>query len=370
LTSEIHWQRQDRIPQLDGIRGIAILLVLIWHYFNRQVHPTDNNFLAYLKLASNITWSGVDLFFVLSGFLIGGILLDNRSTSNYYRIFYLRRICRIFPLYFLIVFSFIALSRIASDSFSWLFADPLPTWTYLTFIQNYPMGTFGFGPHWISVTWSLAVEEQFYLVLPVFIRFLRRTWMVPVLLGLILCGPIMRLWVSSLGDVVYAFCRLDSLLIGVLLACLYRHDKFVRLVRQYRLLCWWSLAFMVAVTGLLPLGAYEMGGVYNHFWLALVYGLLVLSAVCFRESWLGTVLANPAIVWLGVRSYCIYLVHQVMSGLMHGAVFGAPPQMSNIHDVAVTGVALISTLILASFSFHYFEKPFLAFAHKFRYRAA
>src|SRR6266446_4286628 len=90
-----------RVPELDGLRGIAILLVIVWHYavelFAREPGSTAAYGLAVLRLS----WSGVDLFFVLSGFLIGGILIDNRGARNYFRVFYFRRVCRIVPLYYL-----------------------------------------------------------------------------------------------------------------------------------------------------------------------------------------------------------------------------------------------------------------------------
>jgi peptidoglycan/LPS O-acetylase OafA/YrhL len=100
-----------RISQLDGVRGIAILLVLVWHFFAAQIVVAEPaGILSYCKQALSLTWSGVDLFFVLSGFLIAGILLDHHNTSNYFRVFYLRRVCRIFPLYFLLLALFLCLS--------------------------------------------------------------------------------------------------------------------------------------------------------------------------------------------------------------------------------------------------------------------
>src|SRR3990167_10051651 len=89
-----------KIIELDGIRGVAIALVLIWHYFATQLWVQDGTLLYYFRYMSALTWSGVDLFFVLSGFLIGGILLDHREAGNYFRVFYIRRVCRIFPLYY------------------------------------------------------------------------------------------------------------------------------------------------------------------------------------------------------------------------------------------------------------------------------
>ena len=90
-----------RIIELDGIRGLAILLVLIWHYLANTAATTIGSWQSYALATLGLTWSGVDLFFVLSGFLIGGILYDAKDSTSYYRTFYGRRIYRIFPLYFL-----------------------------------------------------------------------------------------------------------------------------------------------------------------------------------------------------------------------------------------------------------------------------
>ncbi len=92
---------KTRISKLDGIRGCAILLVLIWHYFGNQFQTNPKTLLSYLGQFIGLFWSGVDLFFVLSGFLITSILLENRESTNLFKVFYIRRFCRIFPLYFL-----------------------------------------------------------------------------------------------------------------------------------------------------------------------------------------------------------------------------------------------------------------------------
>src|SRR5580704_17224190 len=99
-----------RIPELDGLRGIAILLVLMFHYCQNILNPQVGFVPRFLDAALRLSWSGVDLFFVLSGFLIGGILIDARESSNYFRVFYMRRFFRIVPVYavFLIVFSILA----------------------------------------------------------------------------------------------------------------------------------------------------------------------------------------------------------------------------------------------------------------------
>ena len=88
-----------RHQALDAIRGVAILLVVTWHYLPQPWSPVRNYLLASIRTVNTLSWSGVDLFFVLSGFLIVGILIDNRSATNYFHTFYIRRVCRIVPLY-------------------------------------------------------------------------------------------------------------------------------------------------------------------------------------------------------------------------------------------------------------------------------
>ena len=103
-----------RNPELDGIRGMAILLVLMWHYVAAQVQTEPGSAAAYVLKLSSLTWAGVDLFFVLSGFLIGRILLENRTAPNYFKAFYTRRACRIFPLYYVMFAAFAHRSVVAS----------------------------------------------------------------------------------------------------------------------------------------------------------------------------------------------------------------------------------------------------------------
>ena len=97
----------SRIPELDGIRAMAILLILFFHYINNQLPESNNIFLRLLQKATSLGWSGVDLFFVLSGFLIGGILIRNKESENYFKTFYIRRFYRIFPFYYVLIYLFI-----------------------------------------------------------------------------------------------------------------------------------------------------------------------------------------------------------------------------------------------------------------------
>ncbi len=161
-----------RIPELDGLRGLAIALVLATHWFNSPLRVNPHNPLAFLRAATNLSWSGVELFFVLSGFLIGGILMDARGSENYFRVFYVRRLCRIVPVYFI----FLALWALCT-AFS-LF--PLHAPILGGFIRQSNAVVFLCDVHvqlldgagqciWRGGAWNYIVaviEEQFYLTLP------------------------------------------------------------------------------------------------------------------------------------------------------------------------------------------------------------
>src|ERR671933_724528 len=141
MQSSTAGSRPPRYPELDGLRGIAILMVVAWHY----------NLGPFL--------SGVDLFFVLSGFLLGGILLDKKEAPNYFKAFYARRVCRIFPLYFVCLLVFVILVAVPvlgwllfGDSIRLLLGDPIPLWSYMTFTQNFAMAQLGgWGNPWLFV---------------------------------------------------------------------------------------------------------------------------------------------------------------------------------------------------------------------------
>ena len=225
--------RTSRVPQLDGLRGLAILLVLIWHYVACQMDPKWGSLgvetfgfrvADTLHALISMTWSGVDFFFVLSGFLLGGILMDHKTSPCFFRTFYVRRVCRLFPLYYLLLLLFglttLAPLSQACPGLNWLFDHPLPMWSYATFTQNFQMAFKELiGAKQLGVTWSLAVEEQFYLILPLIVYFTTRRSLPFVLVTLILAAPLLRVAlmlnrpdIAVISNYVLMACRANSLL--------------------------------------------------------------------------------------------------------------------------------------------------------------
>ncbi len=361
----------SRIPELDGIRGLAIFLILVWHYLLCEVGapPLLFRFL-------NITSSGVDLFFVLSGFLIGGILLDQRDAPNYFRVFYGRRVCRIFPIYFVWLLLFLLLSPIRhhlriGTAADWSLGPQLPFWSYATFLQNFFQARRGtFGPFWLAPTWSLAVEEQFYLLLPMVIRFTPRRWL-PLLLGaLVAAAPFARAFVydpaqGGIASTVLLACRTDSLLLGVLSAWMVRQDggreRIVRSMPALRIL-------FLSGTGFAMLSEYlprtRLSWVLHDSALAVAYTCLLLLALYAPLSPLAGLSRWVWLRRLGVIAYGTYLIHEGVAGFVFGLVRGRWPGILNASDLLLNIVALAITLGLAAASWRWFEKPIVSFGRR------
>src|SRR5436190_1183897 len=211
---------QTRLPQLDAIRGVAILMVI----FHNQTPKYPSLHLQ--RIFAN-GWMGVDLFFVLSGFLITGILIDAPHSADYFGNFYARRCLRIWPLYYaLLLFMFVVIPRVQPASAVDLFERSSPWWSYPLFLQNFlvRIPTNAAGP--LAVTWSLAIEEQFYLVWPWVVRYSSLAQLRRLALLVIGLSPALRLALSAYGVNLYTnvFCRLDGLMAGALLALVVRSE--------------------------------------------------------------------------------------------------------------------------------------------------
>ncbi|HEU0009114.1 MAG TPA: acyltransferase [Verrucomicrobiae bacterium] len=372
---------RPRIPELDGIRGLAILLVLVWHYFATLVTPEPGSWLRAAKLAAGLGWSGVDLFFVLSGFLLGSILLEHRDSPTYFKTFYARRACRILPVYYLLVIAFAVASGLLQGTrnagFVHLFDRPMPLWSYFTFTQNFAMVSVSdFGAPALSATWSLAVEEQFYLFLPLLIRFVPRGSLPGVLILLIVAAPICRglLWSDAapgFAGFVLMPARADALLLGVLAALAIRDPGFAAAFARNRVALgcvsvglFGGMVVLAVYGWRLPHIASHLAG---HLWIAAFYGLLIVWISAKPSGALGALMRFPALRALGVVSYAVYLFHVPVLETVFALARGQPPALRAASDAMLILASLGVTIGLAALSWRLVEKPLLRLGHRFKY---
>jgi len=232
-----------RDPRLDGLRGLAILPVMLYHltFFGFATTPLDRA----LTFLPSLGWTSVDLFFVLSGYLITGILWRARGSEHYFRSFYARRGLRIFPLYYgVLVFFFVIapqLSFLGDPARFWAPGSNRETLWYWLYLQNVQVALAGhFDHHFLGIAWTLSIEEQFYLVWPLVVLLSGRERLVRICVGLIVGAFALRAVLALAGAPVltlltFTFCRVDTLAAGALLAILTQDPvTFVRVERGAR----------------------------------------------------------------------------------------------------------------------------------------
>lgn len=367
--------KSKRLPVLDGIRGVAIALVLLCHAVF-EMKPASHN-LSRLVSVGGLSWSGVDLFFVLSGFLIGGILLDWRDSPNYCRTFYARRALRILPLYSVLLVIFFArfYSSLHLPAWAGKFSEaPIPWFSYLTFTQNIFMagaGTFGVGA--VAATWSLAVEEQFYLAAPLMVRILTRRRLACLMIGVIIGSPLLRVFLhfsfphGNFADYVLTPCRADALSVGALVAVGMRVQSIetwmkshLNVIRALAVILFSSLFCMTFVSSE---GTSTLMVSMGYSMLAGLYGSILLLAVISR-GWTSKVLSLTWLKRLGGLAYFTYLFHLPAMEFCRRllGIFMPYSTIATQFWGGLVGVGI--TILLASLSWRVFEGPLVRFGQK------
>jgi peptidoglycan/LPS O-acetylase OafA/YrhL len=359
-----------RIPELDGMRGIAIALVLMRHYIH---HPS------LLLLGPQWGWMGVNLFFVLSGFLITSILLRLVSHPEALKVFYARRTLRVFPLYFLALAVYFAASAACGTpqplktvllycTFLHAFIPPLIT--HLQIIPHPGWVVMGFG-----VLWSLSVEEYFYVLWAPVVLFTRahRKALLILLIAILCITPWIRFFYPDpRGGQELFIAQMDSLAAGCLLAIFWQdHGARWRAAIQRRvgwfyvaaaglvgLAIWIDFATGITKRSLLDFRIFNTTD-YTVLWMGWTVWLAAALAVSGTGGWMARGLRSPVLCWLGRISYCLYVVHYPIYLALRNYV---------PHSVAVP-VALAISLLVSELSWRYFEGPIARWKQKqFRYQ--
>jgi peptidoglycan/LPS O-acetylase OafA/YrhL len=366
---------KTRIPELDGIRGMAILLVLIWHYVVWPIGDVPANpVLRLLSWCGMQTWSGVDLFFVLSGFLIGGILLDAKDSENYFRTFYIRRVFRILPIYVLICASY----PVQRAVFPGKPLPAMPWYVYGAFLQDFWLAHHSWNAY-LAQTWSLAVEEQFYLTLPAIIAFTPRRHLWKLIAGLAFTSAAVR----SIAYLYYypawkwaaytlVICRADTLLLGVLAALAVRSERAIGFFASRKYLLPELALGGVAVVAAMMLNDWGVTtpamSTFGYSCTALMYAAVLLMAVTAPKSWLGRLFRLGWLRWLGGIAYCLYLVH-IDALLIVYRLFGYTRlQLDRWRDLLPLTTALACSLLISHASWKYFESRMVRIGHRFTYQ--
>jgi len=283
------------IPELQGLRGLAVLSVVVYH-----CHPRLEG--TWIHYASLWGWAGVNLFFVLSGFLITSILLESRDKEKYFRNFYARRALRIWPVYLLLLI-------LVYLNAPWFIGPTIleaiktaPWWAYLLFIQNlFHLAI----PPALGPTWSLAIEEQYYFVWAPFVRFLRNpAALAAVLAATLIASPIFRLANLHWMTLTHTLIHLDGISLGSLLAlALYT----LPLSRRAWLIT--GLASMVA--GFAATATIAGGTAFLDSALALAFAGAVLAAIASTgaRNPLNAALRRGPLPFYGRISYGLYVIH-------------------------------------------------------------
>jgi peptidoglycan/LPS O-acetylase OafA/YrhL len=351
---------KNYIPQLDGIRGLAILLVITFHYFG--------NFSFF-----SFGWSGVDLFFVLSGYLITSRLVAMEKQENYLLQFYKNRALRIMPIYYATFFAFfigyhLLVSKQNLSGFS--FYDK--NWaSFVFFFQNWSFIEWGdLKENHLQHFWSLAIEEQFYLVWPfILYKFRKKEYFFKAIAFIIIIIIITRMWLfmkySDYLDYPHfyynTFCRMDAFLLGGLLFLFQQKGRAKQLINYY------YAGTIILITGIIYSGHASISNPFistiGYTLIALMYSGLIYSATTHSGKFVTRTFNFTWLKFIGKISYGLYIFHWIVLRVLEPRLSFWTSEYLGItressHWWSLFGCLLIS-FTLSVISFLYFESYFL-----------
>ena len=345
-------------PALDGLRGVAILLVIFLHNFG---------FTNYFFFG----WLGVDLFFVLSGFLITDILLNTSGKKNYLRNFYMRRVLRIFPLYFFTLIFCLFLIPVFNQSLNISYYKENQLWLW-TFTQNW-LYVFKdpYGSPTLLHFWSLAVEEQFYLIWPFIILLVKKPkrllWISFLLLVAVMITRVL-LWKFQIEDLaydsLYTFTRIDGICVGSMIALILRIQSQVLV--KYKWLIVFILAglnFIIYFLNLNSASRLPYLAFVGYTTFAVLFGILVYDAVTKNSALIKLLFANKVLIFFGKISFGFYVFHWPVYLLLfpnfRNLLTGNYQMQQGVAQLISAVIVTIISIIISVISLRYFENFFL-----------
>lgn len=374
-VESIHCKR-TYLPSLEGVRGYAFIVVFLVHYspFYSSVFHV-RHWWNLLSLTMDIGWIAVPVFFVMSGYLIGGILYDTRDREGFFRVFYYRRILRVFPIYYITLLAVACL-----DTIHYRVSLDYTYWLHFLYIQNllpgYSGDTGALPSCQISHFWSLAVEEQFYLVWPLVVWFCpNRRILLRVTILLISFCVIVRftaVWIGMSPDrsFVATPTRVDAILLGVVLA-LIRHDRIYKLIEpfaKYVAIAGICIMFILAAKPTFEV-MFPNLSTATEISLVNLIAMAIIVAAIEKESFLRRICSLSWVCWLGSLSYGLYVFHLIyrrwfMESFLYSLANHMP--LPAAYFVS-TSIAFCLTLFLALVSYSCIEKPAMNMKKRIQY---
>ena len=365
--------RPGFVPALDGVRGVAVLVVII-HNSGWVAADSAQPLVKLFSAVAAMGWTGVELFFALSGFLITGILLDTRGRAGYFRTFFVRRAMRIFPLYYtLLAVAVLVAAPLAWDP-AWAAEVRAHHWPHWVYLQNWTI-PFQVAMHGFTHLWSLAVEEQFYLVWPLAAWWLGARRLALLSAALMVAAPLIRAALLAAGfptwsAYMFTVSRMDALAAGALVAALWRDPAGRALVGR------WAPRMIVVAAALLALLILRQRGLHSGEWPVLVVGQSLVSLLA--AGLLAVVVADAPAQWqwvarglsaawlrdLGRYSYAMYLfhfpLHHALKPVLTPWITATDDPWRLARVLTHVGTVLALTYLAARLSWRVLEAPALA----------
>ena len=354
---------ERRLPPLDGLRAVAVSMVIALHWLVRT--PVGARWgveWPRLHAVLDLGWCGVDLFFVLSGFLIGGILIDQRASPNLFPVFYLRRAARVLPVYWLVL----AVAFILPTHRGPALVGDVPLPAYALFVQN-AFTALGRNPGVaLAPLWSLAIEEQFYVAGPLLACFGAPALVAALVGSCVLGSPLLRAFlawrVHGLSPWDFTLCRLDGLALGVAGAWLVRAPHWRAWLVDGRALWSGVLTLLIAGTPLVAqarnIGDGQWLVVAGISYLSVAFLALIVHVVLFPDSRLARTLSVRGLTAIGRVSYFLYAFHMLVWCLTG---------RSGARHAEHVAIAAMTLALLAPVSWLLVERPLLGAARRHRY---
>jgi peptidoglycan/LPS O-acetylase OafA/YrhL len=364
-----------RDAELDGLRGLAVGMVLAWHFIGIPAWASEGWAFQALFRVFLMGGAGVNLFFVLSGFLITRIIISRKNSNKRFLLaFYARRALRILPPYLLLVAIFGVIVWI-SDVHNNVFNDKISLWRFLTFTQNFWMAeNASYGPDAISVTWSVAIEEQYYLVFPVLALMLPKLRLPVFLACIAVTSVVWRACIFALDPSnnfpsdLGTLARLDGLAIGGLIACAFNNPQWKKWLRTnlvgLRRAMLWSFVMLLFVRR----DSGSLMAYIGHTTLNLCSALVITNILLRLGStslWMHA-LRSRGLLFLGRISYSLYLFHPIIIATAF-LLTGYPKTLSGLPQVFLLIGSLMLSLFFCHLLFVRLEKKLIDFGRKMPY---